>query len=104
MNKQDELVNNYQALIKKFRSEEALTLLKRLASQVKPILKNRNWTIKNLCEFFPTNPNLLGILLLRLIPKIDPQKLTSFSTKVLMSTEAGRSTYDCDLISTKLNF
>lgn len=61
MNKhQDELVKNYQALKKKPRSEEALTLLRRLASQVKPILKFRNWTIKNLCEFFPTNPNLLG--------------------------------------------
>jgi hypothetical protein len=53
-------VKQYQALKKKPRSEEALQLLKRLASQVKPILIKHNWTIKNLCEFFPTNPNLLG--------------------------------------------
>lgn len=53
-------VNQYQALKKKPRSEQALQLLKRLASQVKPILIKRNWSIKNLCEFFPTNPNLLG--------------------------------------------
>jgi adenylate kinase len=59
-NKQDELVKNYQELKKKPNSEQALNILKRLASQVKPILINRHWTIQNLCEFFPSNPNLLG--------------------------------------------
>lgn len=53
-------VKEYKALVKKPRHAEALQLLKRLASQVKPVLINHNWTIKNLVEFFPTNPNLLG--------------------------------------------
>lgn len=55
-------VNVYVVLKKKPNSEQALVILQRLASQVKPILNNRNWTIKNLCEFFPTNENLLGTL------------------------------------------
>ncbi|CAO0799942.1 unnamed protein product [Mucor circinelloides] len=54
-------VKEYKALVKKPRHDEALQLLKRLASQVKPVLINHNWTIKNLVEFFPTNPNLLGM-------------------------------------------
>lgn len=59
----NERVLAYNELKRKPDSDKALTLLKRLASQVKPILNNRNWTIKNLCEFFPTNPNLLGIFI-----------------------------------------
>lgn len=60
----DEPVKEYKVLKKKKCSDTALTILKRLASQVKPILVKRSWKIKNLCEFFPTNPNLLGTLLL----------------------------------------
>lgn len=55
-------VKAYVVLKKKPGSDQALNILKRLASQVKPILNNRNWTIKNLCEFFPTNENLLGTI------------------------------------------
>ncbi|KAK4510056.1 Na+/H+ antiporter [Mucor velutinosus] len=54
-------VKEYKALVRKPRHDEALQLLKRLASQVKPVLLKHNWTIKNLVEFFPTNPNLLGM-------------------------------------------
>ncbi|KAI7894466.1 WLM domain-containing protein [Mucor mucedo] len=54
-------VKAFVVLKNKPESEKALVILKRLASQVKPILNNRNWTIKNLCEFFPTNENLLGV-------------------------------------------
>jgi hypothetical protein len=57
-------VKDYKVLVKKPRHVEALHLLKRLASQVKPVLSKHNWTIKNLVEFFPTNPNLLGIVIL----------------------------------------
>ncbi|KAI8091870.1 WLM domain-containing protein, partial [Thamnidium elegans] len=49
------------ALKKKPNADQALLILEKLASQVKPILNNHNWTIKNLCEFYPTNPNLLGV-------------------------------------------
>ncbi|GAN03547.1 WLM-domain-containing protein [Mucor ambiguus] len=54
-------VKEYKALVRKPRHDEALQLLKRLASQVKPVLLKHNWTIKNLVEFFPNNPNLLGM-------------------------------------------
>lgn len=53
-------VKEYKALVRKPRHEEALQLLKRLASQVKPVLLKHNWTIKSLVEFFPKNPHLLG--------------------------------------------
>ncbi|KAI9486106.1 MAG: WLM domain-containing protein [Benjaminiella poitrasii] len=56
----DELIKDYKILKSKPRSEEALQLLKQLASQVKPILSKHHWKITNLCEFFPKNPNLLG--------------------------------------------
>ncbi|KAI9361340.1 WLM domain-containing protein [Pilaira anomala] len=49
------------ALKKKLNSDKALLLLEKLFSQVKPILNKRNWTIKNLYEFYPTNENLLGV-------------------------------------------
>ncbi|PHZ17357.1 WLM-domain-containing protein [Rhizopus microsporus ATCC 52813] len=55
----DEPVKEYKVLTRKKNSETALNILKRLTSQVKPILVKRSWTIKHLCEFFPTNPNLL---------------------------------------------
>ncbi|KAI8975766.1 WLM domain-containing protein [Mycotypha africana] len=54
-------VKDFQVLKSKPKSDDALELLKRLASQVKPILIQHNWTIRNLCEFFPANPNLLGV-------------------------------------------
>lgn len=55
-------VKDYKVLKKKQNSEKALEILKKVSSQVKPILEKRAWTVKNLCEFFPTNPNLLGNL------------------------------------------
>ncbi|RCH83377.1 hypothetical protein CU098_007744 [Rhizopus stolonifer] len=54
-------VKDYKVLKKKQNSEKALEILKKVSSQVKPILEKRAWTVKNLCEFFPTNPNLLGV-------------------------------------------
>lgn len=52
-------VKEYKVL-KKINSNEAMNILKRISSQVKPILIKRNWKIQHLCEFFPSNPNLLG--------------------------------------------
>lgn len=43
------------------RNEDALRLLKRLASAVKPIMKARGWKVKLLAEFYPLQPNLLGV-------------------------------------------
>ncbi|KAI8365556.1 WLM domain-containing protein [Blakeslea trispora] len=60
MNK-NEPIGDYQVLKRKPRSAEALELLKKVASQVKPILIKYSWKITTLHEFFPQNPNLLGI-------------------------------------------
>ncbi|KAI7858025.1 WLM domain-containing protein [Circinella umbellata] len=57
----DNVIQNYTVLKRKSRSEEALELLKRIALQVKPIMRKRGWKVVHLCEFFPTNPNLLGV-------------------------------------------
>jgi DNA-dependent metalloprotease WSS1 len=42
-------------------SSNALSLLKRAADNVLPIMKNRKWKVKHLQEFYPSNPNLLGL-------------------------------------------
>ncbi|KAI8878824.1 WLM-domain-containing protein [Backusella circina FSU 941] len=55
-----EVVDEYKVLKRKHNSEEALVILKKLVSQVKPIIRKRNWHVRYLCEFFPKNPNLLG--------------------------------------------
>ncbi|KAI9015676.1 WLM domain-containing protein [Phycomyces nitens] len=46
--------------LKKPKEDQALDILKRVASQVEPILTNRAWKVTHLQEFFPSNPNLLG--------------------------------------------
>lgn len=38
----------------------ALTMLKRVASLVKPIMRKHGWVLPVLSEFFPENPGLLG--------------------------------------------
>lgn len=42
------------------RQEEALLLLKKLASAVKPIMRKRGWKVGELAEFLPPQWNLLG--------------------------------------------
>ncbi|KAK9897640.1 WLM-domain-containing protein [Cystobasidium minutum MCA 4210] len=60
------------------RMEEALELLKKLHSLCKPIQKKYGWYLPTLTEFFPSNPNLLGMnrnhgetILIRLRPADD---------------------------------
>ncbi|RCH92880.1 hypothetical protein CU098_006070 [Rhizopus stolonifer] len=84
MNKH-KLIDDYQELKRKPKSKEALELLKKLASQVKPILSKHNWKITTLCEFFPENPNLLGInvnrgwqIKLRLRPHYDENQFLEY--------------------------
>ncbi|KAI8854292.1 WLM domain-containing protein [Chytridium lagenaria] len=69
----------------KVNDHEALSILKRVASLVKPIMKKRNWTIPLLREFFPQNPNLLGLnvnrgkeIRLRLRPHHDEMRFLEF--------------------------
>lgn len=42
------------------RGDEALDMLKRVASLAKPIMRKRNWHLPTLGEFLPNDPNLLG--------------------------------------------
>lgn len=76
------------ALKKKPNADQALLLLEKLASQVKPILNNHNWTIKNLCEFYPTNPNLLGTTFFFIVVVVN--KIFKMKIQVLMSIEVGK--------------
>lgn len=54
------LVQAFTHLKNKSKPDEALALLKRVASLVKPIMTNHGWSLPCLAEFFPTNPGLLG--------------------------------------------
>ncbi|CAL9180421.1 unnamed protein product [Musa hybrid cultivar] len=47
--------------LKKPGEEEARRLLDRIAKQVQPIMRRRNWKVKLLSEFCPANPALLGL-------------------------------------------
>lgn len=48
----------------------ALTMLERIASLVKPIMRKHAWTLPVLAEFFPNNPNLLGAWAVRWIRRV----------------------------------
>ncbi|OCB88404.1 hypothetical protein A7U60_g4445 [Sanghuangporus baumii] len=61
------------------RAEQALPVLQRVASLVKPVMRKRNWRLPVLSEFFPDEPSLLGLnmisgqkILLRLRPPWSP--------------------------------
>lgn len=67
------------------RQDEALSLLKKLASVVKPIMRKRNWKVGELAEFLPPQWNLLGLCLqedyvlfklIRSTPRIECQQGT----------------------------
>jgi len=61
------------------RADRALSMLQRVASLVKPIMRKHGWILPTLAEFFPESPNLLGLnvnggeqILLRLRPPWSP--------------------------------
>ena len=57
----DPLVNQFQHEAHRKRASEALQSLKKIASIVKPIMRQRNWVVGTLCEFYPEEANLLGL-------------------------------------------
>lgn len=57
----DALVLSYRHLSELPRAGEALHALKKVASLVKPIMRARGWTVTELCEFYPSQQNLLGM-------------------------------------------
>jgi len=60
MDEYDPLVLHYSHLVNFPREKEALHLLRRVASLVKPIMRARRWKVHELAEFFPEQANLLG--------------------------------------------
>ncbi|KAJ6166556.1 hypothetical protein N7470_002003 [Penicillium chermesinum] len=80
-----------EAIIREYRHDksrprqaEALKILQQIASMVKPIMRQRNWKIRALCEFYPRNANLLGMndsrgyIYLRLRYARDPEQFLPF--------------------------
>lgn len=55
------LVSNYEHLADKRRAPEALQALRKIASLVKPLMRQRNWRVGTLAEFYPSENNLLGL-------------------------------------------
>jgi hypothetical protein len=56
------LISTYTHLTMFERADEALKLLHRLASMVKPIMRKRNWKVETLAEFYPDHQSLHGSL------------------------------------------
>ena len=56
----DPLVSSFVHLKEKPREADALKTLQRVASLVKPLMRQRGWRVGALVEFFPPEANLLG--------------------------------------------
>lgn len=57
----DPLIDQFQHLTEKKRGAEALHMLRKIASIVKPIMRQRNWRVGTLAEFYPSEARLLGL-------------------------------------------
>ncbi|KAF2723291.1 WLM-domain-containing protein [Polychaeton citri CBS 116435] len=57
----DSLFNTYEHLPSLPRADDALKLLRKIASLVKPIMRKRGWKVQILAEFLPSEQNLLGL-------------------------------------------
>lgn len=61
MRELDPLVSEYQHEKHRPKQEEALVTLRKVASLVKPLMRQRSWRVGTLAEFYPHTPNLLGL-------------------------------------------
>jgi len=57
----DNLFGAYEHLHHLPRAQEAIQIIKRAASLVKPIMRKRGWRVGTICEFLPAEANLLGM-------------------------------------------
>jgi hypothetical protein len=55
------VIPHIKALARHPQRDEAQALLLRLSNQILPILTQRQFRVKQLLEFFPKNPQLLGM-------------------------------------------
>lgn len=56
----DRQILSFSHLARLQREKEALFILKKIASVVKPIMRARGWVVRELAEFYPNEQNLLG--------------------------------------------
>lgn len=56
-----EYISTITALKRRDAADEALYLLQKIASMVKPVMKAQGLRVGTLCEFFPKDPRLLGL-------------------------------------------
>ncbi|KAJ5124067.1 Zinc finger RanBP2-type [Penicillium bovifimosum] len=61
MRELDPLISEYRHEKTRPRESEALLILRKVASLVKPIMRQRAWRVGALCEFYPQQRNLLGL-------------------------------------------
>jgi hypothetical protein len=61
MTNQHGFIGTIQVLKRQTRRDEALFMLQKVASMVKPIMKKHGFKVNALCEFCPKNASLLGI-------------------------------------------
>ena len=56
----DTFVKAFTHLKDRPKAEQALPMLQKVASLVKPIMQRHGWVLPVLSEFFPDEPNLVG--------------------------------------------
>ena len=54
------MIGSYSHLRDQTRSDDALLILRKVASMVKPIMRARAWKVSELAEFYPDDQRLLG--------------------------------------------
>lgn len=57
----DALISQYEHESQRSRADEALFMLRKIGSIVKPIMRQRMWRVGTLAEFYPAQQNLLGL-------------------------------------------
>ncbi len=61
MHEHDPLISEYSHEAHRPRAPEALQTLRKVASLIKPLMRQRNWHVNILAEFWPDDKNLLGL-------------------------------------------
>lgn len=58
----DILIKSFTHLTGRPKADQAMQMLRKVASMVKPIMRTHQWILPTLAEFFPDQSNLLGAL------------------------------------------
>jgi len=61
MHEHDPLIGEYEHERLRHREAEALQMLRKIGSMVKPLMRQRGWKVDVLAEFWPDQKNLLGL-------------------------------------------